>query len=73
MKNKQSKTNTHLSGTSLLSEDGPAPLPEDLSIPTVQRDDRQEIRLLPAPQRTGEKEEKELSQRPKRGPGRLAR
>lgn len=53
MKNKQSKTNTHLSRTRLLSDDGPVPLPEDLSIPTVRKDDRQEMRLLP---RLGEPE-----------------
>lgn len=62
MKNKQSKTNTHLSRTSLLSDNGPVPLPEDLSIPTVQKDDRQERRLLPEPQRTREEEEEEGAQ-----------
>ena len=50
MKTKQSKTNTHLSRTSLLSEEGPVSLPEDLSIPTAQKEDRQGMYCLPEPQ-----------------------
>lgn len=38
MKNKQSKTNTHLSKTSLLSRRGRLPLPEDPSITTAKRE-----------------------------------
>lgn len=53
MKTKQSKTNTHLSRTSLLSEEGPVSLPEDLSIPTAQKEDRQGMYCLPEPQGVG--------------------
>lgn len=68
MKNKQSKTNTHLSRTSLLSEEGPVPLPKDLSIPIVQKDDREEMHCLPQPWRMREKKRRrEFSQRSKRG------
>lgn len=67
MKTKQNKTNTHLSRTSLLSEEGPVPPPEDLSIPTVQKDDRQEIHCLPEPWGMREKKRRgEFSQRSKR-------
>lgn len=55
MKNKQRKTNTHLSRTSLLSEEGQVLLPKDLSIPIVQKDDRQEMPSLPQPWRMREK------------------
>lgn len=65
MKGKQSKTNTHLSRTSLLSE---VPLPEGLSIPTVQKDDGEEMRSLPQPQRMREQRSREFCQRNKRGP-----
>lgn len=58
MKNKHSKTNTHLSGTSLLSEEGPVPLPKDLLIPTVQKGARQAgIHSFPQPRRMREKKE----------------
>lgn len=68
MKNKQSKTNTHLFRTSLLSEEGPVPLPKDLSIPIVQKDDRQEMHSLPQPWRMREKKRRrEFSQRNKGG------
>lgn len=67
MKNKQSKTNTHLSRTSLLSEEGQVPLPKDLSIPIVQKDDRQEMHSLPQPWTMREKGRREFSQRSKRG------
>lgn len=56
MKTKQSKTNTHLSRTSLLSEEGPVPPPGDLSILNVQKNDRREMHCLPEPQRMREKE-----------------
>lgn len=65
MKNKESKTNTHLSRTSFLSEEGLVPLPEDLSIPTVQKDDRQEIHFLPQPRRIRAKRRREFGQRSK--------
>ena len=55
MKTKQSKTNTHLSRTSLLSDEGPVSLPEDLSIPTAQKEDRQGMHCLPEPQAVGER------------------
>lgn len=55
MKTKQSKTNTHLSRTSLLSEEGPVSLPEDLSIPTAQKEDRQGMYCLPEPQGVGQR------------------
>lgn len=68
MKNKQSKTNTHLSTTSLLSEEGQVPLPRDLSIPIVQKDDRQEMPSLPQPWRMREKKgRREFSWRKKGG------
>lgn len=68
MKNKQSKTNTHLSRTSSLSEEGPVPLPKDLSIPVVQKDDRQEMHSLPQPWRMREKKRRrEFSHRSDRG------
>lgn len=67
MKTKQSKTNTHLSRTSFLSEEGPVPPPEDLSIPTAQKNDRQEMHCLPEPQRMRERKRgREFSQRSKR-------
>ena len=55
MKIKQSKTNTHLSRTSLLSEKGPVSLPEDLSIPTAEKEDRQGMHCLPEPQAVRER------------------
>lgn len=68
MKNKQNKTNTHLSKTSLLSEDGPVPLPKGLSILIAQKDDRPEIHTLPQPRTMREKKgRREFSRRSKRG------
>ena len=61
MKTKQSKTNTHLSRTSLLSDEGPVSLPEDLSIPTAQKEDRQGMHCLPEPQAVGERKRRQAN------------
>lgn len=66
---KQTEQNQyHLSRTSLLSEEGPVPLPKDLSILIAQKDDRQEIHSLPQPRTMREKKRgREFSRRSKRG------